>query len=644
MSVHRPDGDAEREPIGQSPGQQPPEDGGPVSPWSREASEPAASVFDEVLNPRAGETTTPPTAETEAPPAERTSAEPAPTELLSAAHTPTEPAPAEHTSAELPSAGSAPAEPAPPVRPPVAVAPSEWVDDAPTDPRLPVLTPPAPLPPRSRPAAVLLNLTGIGLGYAYLGRWLRAWVSTVVAAALVLVAFSTDAAASPWLWRVVAVVWLAVLALDAARIAARHPRPAERRARTRSALAGALGVVVVAAAYVGYGVAGRDAYADGLAAQARGDCAAATEEFDAVTGRYELTLSRDVAAAARARVECAAYTEATEAQHAGDHDTAVERYLRFRRDHPGSALAPHVRDNLVRTYTAWARQLRDEGQFTQAIDVYRDLVEEDPSYRAEAADTYLRLARKARPDSVDVLTHARGSVDALLVIAREFGDTPAAGEVPAALDAVYGEAAAPYARGEFCTAIPVLEYFAGLTDPAAGKVAGDARANLPRGVLECGLGHLRDGRSAEAVTALQRFVDTFPEHGDAPQARSALISAKVAVGTGARLPVPAPLGAQGPISVTFFNGVSVPVDVRVAGSTAHEFTLPGCGSCPSSFPPLGGDAACPTFAGLPAHTVRLNAGEHHVLGEYGSADELAEAFSVGGGQPSLYCIYLERRF
>jgi tetratricopeptide (TPR) repeat protein len=370
-----------------------------------------------------------------------------------------------------------------------------------------------------------------------------------------------------------------------------------------------------------------------VAARAIGDCGGAAGEFDAVTGFYRLTLSPDVAAARDGRVECADYLRAVASQRDREHERAAAEYLRFRRDHPDSALRPFVRANLVETYLAWARGLRDAGNVGGAVEVYRDLVEEEPSFRPELAETYLLLARDAS---------AGDAVAALLVVARDFGDTPAAAEVPAALDATYAEAVAPYGRGEFCGAVAPLEHFAGLTDPVTARVAGDARGALPRAVLECGLAGLREGRSADAVTSLERFVDSFPDHADAARARSALISARVGVGTGARLPVPEPLGAAGPVRVTFYNGVDAPVRVRVAGSTAHEFSLPACAGCPPSYAPGTGGDACAAAPGLPGHTVGLDAGEHHVLGEYTTAQDLAEPFDVDGGGPYLYCIYLVR--
>lgn len=526
----------------------------------------------------------------------------------------------------------------------------EWIEPAPTTPIVPVPLAATELParfrhltPRSTAAAVLLNLTGAGFGYGYLRRPLRAAVSAGLAVALVAVAFWTDAAATPWLWRGLAAGWLAVLALDAARIAARHPRPDAHAAR-RPVLAGVLGVVVVAGGYVGYGAAGRHAYADGLAAQARADCAAATDEFDAVTGPYELTLSRTVAAAERAGVECDDYTRTTAIQRAGDHEAAARGYHRFRRDHPDSALAPFVDRGLVDAYTAWARGLRAGGDLAGAVEVYRDLLGEDTSFRPEVAETYLELARNGiETVGGDPLPSAGRVVEALEAIVGEFADTPAAGEVPAAFDQLYAAATEPYRRGRFCAALPVLEYFAGLSGQGARKVAGAAKGHFPRGMLHCGLAQLRRGDSAAAVSTLERFVSEFPRHGGVAQARSALIAAMVGAGTGERVPVPAPHGATGPITVTFVNGVNMPVDVRVAGSTAHEFRLPPCVTCPPHFPPSGGQAACPTVSGLPVRTVRLRAGAHQLLAEFGTADALAMALVAGDGR-DLYCLYVERRF
>jgi hypothetical protein len=102
---------------------------------------------------------------------------------------------------------------------------------------------------RSAPAAALLNLTGLGLGYLYLG----------------------------YRWRVLAATVLAGAALDAWRLARTGPRePSPDRAdRIRPVAVALAAVVAVVGAYLGYGAAGRSVYADALSAQARAGCPAA---------------------------------------------------------------------------------------------------------------------------------------------------------------------------------------------------------------------------------------------------------------------------------------------------------------------------------------------------------------------------------
>ncbi|ROP37174.1 hypothetical protein EDD40_2463 [Saccharothrix texasensis] len=179
----------------------------------------------------------------------------------------------------------------------------------------------------------------------------------------------------------------------------------------------------------------------------------------------------------------------------------------------------------------------------------------------------------------------------------EFADTPSAEEVPAAFDALYAAATAPLAAGVPCQAVDVLAYFAGLTDKAAAKVVGQAKEQYPGAMLDCALSQLRDGQASTSITTLDRFIRTFPDHGDLPQAQSARIAAQVAIGTDAQVQVPAPLGTGGPITITFYNTVNSSITIKLAGSTAHEFTLPPCTTCPESHAPGTGADACNSPAG-----------------------------------------------
>ncbi|OLT13934.1 hypothetical protein BJF78_20825 [Pseudonocardia sp. CNS-139] len=99
---------------------------------------------------------------------------------------------------------------------------------------------------RSVAGAVLLALPGVGLGYAYLGRRVRAAVQLAGAVGIGVLAAATDAAGSPGLWWPVAGVWCAAGAVDTWRLARRTGPGAPWR---RPVAAGAL---VTAAAVAGF--------------------------------------------------------------------------------------------------------------------------------------------------------------------------------------------------------------------------------------------------------------------------------------------------------------------------------------------------------------------------------------------------------
>ena len=481
--------------------------------------------------------------------------------------------------------------------------------------------PPAPGRWRSAPAAALLNLTGLGLGYLYLRRWRRAGAAVALTVVLVALAFATDAASLPVLWQALAVVVLAAQAVDGWRLA----RPVgvtvevpDRTTRVGAVAAAVAAVVAVVAAYVGYGVAGRSVHADAVAAQARGDCPAAMRGFDLVTGPFELTLSRDVPVAAALRAECTAFVAAQEAQEQRRYADAVGAYREFRTAHPTSVLVPFVAHHLAATFGAWAAQLRQEGRFAEAIGVQRDLLAEvgpGPAavpVRADLAATYLERATATRTQvtgGTPPLDLVGSAVSDVLVVAQEFGDTPAAGAVSQALTETYTAATRAVADRWFCDALPVLRYFTGLP-LAAGDLAGRAHADLARSLLECGLDRFRAGATDAAVDPLSELAEAYPDDPGAPQARSAVIAARVAQQTGLTVPLPAPMGGDSPgsIPMTYYNDSPYEITVRVAGPTAHEFVIPACSGCPTYA--LGDQPSCTRDSGRPSHTLDLRPGDY----------------------------------
>jgi hypothetical protein len=207
-------------------------------------------------------------------------------------------------------------------------------------------------PARSTVGAALLNLGGLGVGFAYLRRWVAASACLATTGGLVALAFLTDAADLPLLWVVLAVLWSALAVGAAAVLGRRHPRPASAAGRVLPVAAGVLLVAAMVAGFVAYRSAGSAVFAEGRTAQAAADCATAVERFDTVDGPFELTLSADVPAARAGRAQCQAYLAATDAAQRGDHAAAVRGYQDFRSRYPGSVLVPYAADDLQDTYHA----------------------------------------------------------------------------------------------------------------------------------------------------------------------------------------------------------------------------------------------------------------------------------------------------
>jgi hypothetical protein len=480
-------------------------------------------------------------------------------------------------------------------------------------------------PPRSALGAALLNLSGLGVGFGYLGRWLPAVALLVGTVLLVVLGYAVDASTAPVFWAVLLIVWLVAAAVAAWRLGARYPAPPPGRGRVLPVLFGALLVVALVGGFVGYRALGDRAYTAGVAAQTAADCATAVPHFDDVTGLYRLTLSSDVAAARDARGECQQFTAAGVAADQDRPADAVRMYHDFAQAHPASVLTSFARDRAEQTYVTWARGLRAGNNATAAIDVYRDLIAEfGPSYRPDLADTYVEQAGGFRASTgtgpgTQRAQQARSAVEALLTVQREFADTPAVAAVVPGLSDTYAAANGLFAARQFCDGQPVLDYFAGLarTDQTAA-VVDTANSDRATDLYECGLTQYNGADYSSALDELPAFMDAYPNDPRVAQAHSALIAATVLDKEGGTpLPLPAPITNNnvGPIEVLYYNDTDEEEHVYVAGPTAHEFVLPACPDCSSSSPypsPVGG-SPCDSPDGKPSLTLRLRAGDYHSL-------------------------------
>ncbi len=443
---------------------------------------------------------------------------------------------------------------------PTLIGPTPW-GPPPWEPQQP------PRPPRSMLAAAVGNLTGLSLGYAYLGRRLRGGIHLVLTAGLVALALATGAGSLPWVWRAVAFLWLLWMALDAARIA--HATPKPQRSAGVVAVA-VLAVVAVTGGYVAYGIAGHAAYTRGTDAIGRGDCAAADREFDTVTGPFALTLSEDVPAAKEHRAECDAFTAAVATTDLG---ARVAAYQAFQRDHAASPLHGSAAENLAQAQ----------------ID---KVATDRPAISAATGEDRAGMVRAA--------------VETLVSIRRDAGGTRAAAKVPDALNDVYLSGI----QGKPCDALPTVRYLIGVLDADAAAIVGKARADVPVRLLNCGLDQFRGRDLVGAEQQLTELVNGYATDKGVPQARAALIAVAVAKQTPDTLAVPAPLDRPGSLKITLYNITSSEMKVDLAGSSAAEVTLPGCGGCPGGVP---SGTPCPDPSGKPAVSVQVDPGQYHVL-------------------------------
>lgn len=505
---------------------------------------------------------------------------------------------------------------------------------------------------RSPVGAALLNASGLGLGFAYLGRWVRTGVHLLATAALVALALLTGAAALPVLCVAVAALWTGATVVEG-WVSAR------RRSAAPAGVAGHLlpvaGAVVAAAAVVaGYGLysaAARDDHAAAVLARERGDCTAAEAGFARVTGVYALSFPAGAAEAAAGRAECAAFLAAGTAERDGDFARAAALLREFRAVHPGTVLEPVVERDLRRVHERWGAALRGAGDFDGTVRVYGALLDEvagdvsaEVAAREQLATAHAERAADLRGripalSGEGLAAVARDAFDELLLVQRDMPGTRASRIAPQGARDVYAAAAQSWA-GRPCTALPIVDHVAGLDDAATGGAAGAARTDQPALLLECGVERYSAGEHRGAQEAFDRLVALHPGHELAPQARADAIAARSAVVSGTAPPLPRPYAGDrtGPITVSFSNDNPDEVRVYVVGPTAHEFTIPGCPGCPAGYPDAAD--ACPPTGDRASFELRVPPGAYSIVGEYPRADPSVSTGVVESGFAYTNCLYV----
>ena len=371
------------------------------------------------------------------------------------------------------------------------------------------------------PAVALLNLTGLGLGYLYMKRWLRWLVHLLLTAGLVATAFFSNAARLPGLWKAVLGLWLLWMAFDGWRQARRLARAAPAEAAGRRWLPVAVAIlflVLGVAGLWGYAALGQREFAEGMAAYRATDCRTAMQHFNRVTTLYELTLSSNVAAADAGIVECSLLVFAENAREQGEHAEAADGYATYLHLYPESALIIFARDTLAETYGEWATALKQARDYQTAIGRYEVVLHDYPETptggqaASLAAETYAEWATHLREEG-----KYGEAIEKHVTVLSEYPDTSAGGQAAALAAETYGQWGADLREdGKYADAIEKYQTILGEyrdTPAAAGATVAAAETYTEWATQLRGAGDY-----AAAVEKYQTILSEYPQTPAATEA------------------------------------------------------------------------------------------------------------------------------
>ncbi|MEV0977551.1 hypothetical protein [Streptomyces sp. NPDC049915] len=437
-------------------------------------------------------------------------------------------------------------------------------------PPLPPMPPGPPAPPPApadglRAAAVgLLNLCGLGLGYALLRRWLAMAACWVATAVLLLVALPAEADGVPGAALVLYAAFLVAAAVHGALAGLRTPltRP------SRAPVALLLGVVL-------------------LAVPAGGVVLYDRARDEAVE---KMLLDRLDEAD---RLVRAGGTQSFTAAESG-YRQALTSYRDLDANHPGSRAAGKVPDRL-RAYYATIGAPYERKDYCGAVAplaYLRTVPRTMParSLGALAAWPDDRLATSLYECGATALAGGDATwVDRFADLLTAFSGSPQAARVEPAVRAAVGRAEQDVRGTDPCAAVERLRGLgARITDlsgrssggrEALARDAGRASGSADAGAYPCGVDQYRDGDFAGAQKTMEDFAARHRGDRNRALAEKIAIAAEVAQtlpAAGKHLPTTA---GGGSVSVTVKN--DSPDDIRVlyTGPVTGSFTIKGCGNC-----------------------------------------------------------------
>ncbi|MEU8100223.1 hypothetical protein [Streptomyces rubiginosohelvolus] len=498
----------------------------------------------------------------------------------------------------------------------------------------PSVGPPPPGAPLRAAAAALLNLTGLGLGYALLGRWGRAAVCWAATAVLLWVALPADPDGVPAGVLVGYLLVLVLAAVDGGRIA----RRSAVGGAWRPGLAVGLGVVLLAVPAGGAVVYG-----------------SARDE-----AREQMLLERLEAGDERVATASGQPFEAAKSEYG----KALDVYRALGEDHPGSRAAKLVPDRLKAYYdavsTPYAKKRHCEA--VAPLTYLRTLPDSvDKKVLGELAawpDT--PLAESLYACGVSRLGGAGsgsggGGGTELGELLRTFPESASARRVAPAIDERIKDQVTALKGAEPCTATEVLRGLGAtasrLPDDSVKKLSADADEGVVDGVYACGVDQFEDGKFGAARTTLTDFARTYKSDGRVRQARNIATAAEIAddrPAAGKRLPPSKrPGGAR--MELVISNDAPNTVEVLYTGPVTGTVTLRACAGCERYSASEGPRRACKAGGrNYPKARLQLPAGEYHFLYKHGTGatarvDSYSSGTRVQPGYTYTSCTYVIER-
>lgn len=542
-------------------------------------------------------------------------------------------------------------QPAPPryATPPESSAPPGSAPPPPASPATPlgpfvtpsgaILTPPpapqAPANPLRAVAVAVLNLSGLGIGYALVRRWLAmvvCWVATGLLLLAVLPADQDGVSAGTLS------LYLAFLALAAAHGAFRGLR-APLSWPPQAPLALVLGIALLAVPASGavlYGNA-RDeaieqALEDRLDAADRLVQAAKNEPFSTAEARYRKALSTY-------------------------HDLDAH--------HADSRAGRRVPASLKSYYTTVATPY-DKKEYCDAVaplKYLRTVPDSIDTKRLGSLATWPddRLATSLYECGVDDLGQGQqtdtegGNLAELLTT---FPKSPQAAKVEPAVSAAIDSVAKDLKGDDPCAANDQLRTLstqasqlpgdrAGVAD-ALSKDADRADQKVQSGTYACGVDQYRDGDFDSALSTLNDFLDQYKHDKNRASAKRIAIAAEIAQdvpAAGKHLPR---AGSGGSIAVTVSNDSPDEIEILYTGPVTGSFTLGACGSCSTySSESLAALSACKdSGTHYPSKTIYLPVGTTYFLHKTakGSSSNGTDTAKIESGYTYTECAYVVETF